>query len=98
MPDAAIIVNYGLVAYGSFTVGTTFPVLTANHIIRELMISNTLNADMVLTLDGVAWLALPSSSGGGTTPYKTYIPQNTIIGAIPMVGSPTSGWLGLTGN
>lgn len=96
--DYALIVNYGRLIAASLTVGTTQTVLTANHMIRELLISNTLDDEAVLTYNGLDWIALPEASGGGTTPYKVVIPAGTVIGVRPMSASPTAGWIALTGN
>ncbi len=96
--DYAIIVSYARLIAASLTVGTIQTVLTTNHLARELLISNTLNNENILTLNGANWIALPSTSGGGTTPYKVVIPAGTVLGVIPISASPTSGWIALTAN
>lgn len=99
LSDYNIIVSYGLIIAASVTVGTVQPVLTTNHMAREIIISNTLDKDSILTLNGASWIALPAGSGGGTTPFRVVIPAGTVLGVIPMSASPTAGtWLALTAN
>lgn len=99
--DYPVVVNSGIQQAASLTAvsaATATTVLTTNHMARELLISNTLNADYWLTLGGLAWIALPSGSGGGTTPFRVVIPAGTVLGAYAMSGTATSGFLALTAN
>ncbi len=97
--DYAVIVNTGLVQAASLTAttaGSATTILTTNHLTRELLIANSLNADYWLTLGGVAWIPLPAGAGGAMDGIRVFIPASTVIGAYAMSGSATSGFLGLT--
>lgn len=88
-------VNYGLLVAGSIT-GTVATVLTTNHIGRELLISCSLDADVIITLDGAEWILLPAGQGGGLNTTYAYLPSGTVLGVKSRSGNPTTGVLGLT--
>ena len=99
--DYPIQVNFGLVYAASFSASigeaSAFPIITTNHIIRELLISNSLDQPMVLTLGGVSWIALPVGSGGAMDGIQVYIPAGVVLAAYPPGPAPTDGFLSLSG-
>ena len=94
-------VNYGLIAFGAFAAASAaasaVTVLTTNHIARELLISNSLDQPMILTLDGAPWIALPTGAGGAMDGVRVYIPTGVVIGAYYYSAAPASGFLSLSG-
>jgi hypothetical protein len=88
-------VDYALIAAASVS-GTVATVLTTNHIGRELLISNSLDADVILTLDGAEWILLPALQGGGLNTTYAYLPSGTVLGVKSRSGNPSTGVLGLT--
>lgn len=99
LTDYAVIVNRGLINAASITsLSTPATVLTTNHLGRQLLISNTLDQDMTLTLDGAAWIDLPAQQGGGFNGFNVVIPAGKVIGVLPISATPTSGFLSLSNN
>lgn len=99
--DYNVIVNYGAVVAASLTAAvsaeTRVNVWTANHLVRELLISNSLDAAMVLTYNGQDWIFLPAGTGGAMDGIQVTIPYNTVIGAYAFSGTPTAGVLAFSG-
>lgn len=97
--DYPVIVNRGLIVAASVTsLSTPATVLTTNHMGRQLLISNTLDTDTTLTLDGVPWIDLPAQQGGGFNGVNVVIPAGKVIGVLPISATPTSGFLSLSNN
>lgn len=96
-----VVVNYNLVVAGSFSAASSaaaaVTVLTTNHNVRELLISNSLNQPMILTLDGASWIALPAGNGGAMDGIQVYVPNGSVIGAYYQSSAPGSGFLALSG-
>ena len=99
--DYPVQVNWGMVYAAAFSASigeaTAFPVLTTNHIVRELLISNSLDQVMVMTLDGRSWISLPVGAGGAMDGLRVYIPSGVVIAAYAPGSFPTSGFLSLSG-
>lgn len=99
--DYPVQVNWGMVYAAAFSASigeaSAFPIITTNHIVRELLISNSLDQPMVLTFDGKSWISLPVGAGGAMDGIRIYIPAGITIAAYPPGSAPTSGFLSLSG-
>ncbi len=94
-----VTVNYNLVVAASITstAAAAFTILTTNHLVRELLISNSLNQPVVLTYNGAPWIALPTGASGAMDGIRIFIPTDTVIGAYYYSAAPTTGFISMSG-
>lgn len=104
-PDYNIIPQLGLVGYASFAAASAkasaVTIITTDHLAREMLIANSLNADMTLTLtlpNGTItdWIYLPASTGGGVDGIRVTIPAGSIVKGYYLDSAPSAGRIGLT--
>lgn len=95
VPGAFPVVSYASVT--ATTAGSATTLGTLTRLCRQLAVVSKLDADMWITMDGVALLPLPATTSvvldAGSDGSK--YPTGTVFGVYCMSGTPTSGWIGV---